>query len=108
MQTVAGMPPMTPADSRRVPGWRMLREYLSTAEGEPKLNISSRCSVLINSLPALLCDAERPEDASGEPHSVTHAPEALRYAVMSRQPPQREKNDFIIPRHKNAVGKYLE
>ena len=33
---------------------------------------------------ALLFDPSSPEDASGTPHEVTHAPEALRYAVMSR------------------------
>ena len=48
------------------------------------LRISSVCTELIRSMPALLCDAMRPEDASDEPHAVTHAPEALRYAVMSR------------------------
>lgn len=86
MQEVAGMPPMRSADNRRVPGWRILREYLRPADGQPVLRISSKCGTLIRSLPALLCDAVHPEDASGEPHAVTHAPEALRYAVMSRAP----------------------
>ena len=86
MQTVEGMPPMCRADNRRVPGWRILREYLKPREGGATLRISAECSVLIRSLPALLCDALHPEDASGEPHAVTHAPEALRYAVMSRAP----------------------
>lgn len=108
MQSEPGMPPMTPADNRRVPGWRMLREYLSRSSGEPRLIISSRCQNLIHSLPALLCDSERPEDASDEPHSVTHSPEALRYAVMSRQPPTRHSvsNDFTIPK-KRGVSSYL-
>ncbi|MBO5937924.1 MAG: phage terminase large subunit [Clostridia bacterium] len=88
MQSVVGMPPMLPADDRRIPGWRVLREYLSTTGGkEPKLRILPTCHELIRSLPALLCDPNRPEDASGEPHSITHAPEALRYALMSRCPP---------------------
>ena len=84
MQAVPGMPPMCAADDRRIAGWRILREYLHGAEGQAKLLISPSCRVLIDSLPALLCDPNRPEDASGEPHAVTHAPEALRYAVMSR------------------------
>ena len=84
MQSAPCMPPMCAADNRRVPGWRVLREYLSPAEGAPVLRISSVCTELIRSMPALLCDAMRPEDASDEPHAVTHAPEALRYAVMSR------------------------
>jgi hypothetical protein len=33
---------------------------------------------------SLLCDKNRAEDASNTPHSITHTPEALRYAVMSR------------------------
>ena len=84
MQTVAGMPPMCAADNRRVPGWRVLREYLCDRTDSPYLRISSRCENLIESLPALLCDPTRPEDAANEPHAITHAPEALRYAVMSR------------------------
>lgn len=83
MQAVMGMPPMSAADNRRVPGWRILRQYLSPHGGQ-WLKISSDCHELIRCLPALLCDGERPEDAAGEPHSVTHAPEALRYGVMSR------------------------
>ncbi len=84
MQAIDGMPPMLPADDRRIPGWRMLREYLSAT---PYLRISESCTELCRCLPALLCHKERPEDASGEPHHITHAPEALRYAVMSRCPP---------------------
>ena len=84
MQAVDGMPPMCAADNRRVPGWRVLREYLSPSLDAPALRISSVCTELIRSMPSLLCDATRPEDASDEPHAVTHAPEALRYAVMSR------------------------
>ncbi len=83
MQSVCGMPLMCRADNRRIPGWRVLREYLSPRPGAPSLRISSICSVLIHSLSALLCDTNRPEDAAGEPHEITHAPEALRYAVMS-------------------------
>ncbi|MBQ9773236.1 MAG: phage terminase large subunit [Clostridia bacterium] len=91
MQAVGGIPPMCPADNRRIPGWRILREYLKPQTGEATLRISSVCTVLIRSLPALLCDALHPEDASGEPHAATHAPEALRYAVMSRAPAFAEK-----------------
>ena len=84
MQNAAKIPPMRPADNRRIPGWRVLREYLSESADSPRLRISSICDELIRCLPALLHDRNRPEDASGEPHAVTHAPEALRYAVMSR------------------------
>ncbi len=94
MQGVSGMPPMRPADNRRIAGWRVLREYLHENEGTPSLRICSSCSLLIRSLPALLCDSDRLEDAADEPHEITHAPEALRYAVMSRH---RAYSDARIP-----------
>jgi phage terminase large subunit len=76
---------MRPADDRRIPGWRVVREYLADRDdGTPGLLISERCRELIRCLPALLFDKSRTEDAAGEPHSVTHSPEALRYALMSR------------------------
>lgn len=122
MQNISGMPPMRPADDRRIPGWRLLREYLcckcgngdsgktfsdSSQElscGKPGLLISKSCTELRRCLPLLLCDGNRPEDASDEPHSVTHMPEALRYGVMSRaQPPIREKDAFTFPK-KRSVG----
>ena len=84
MQAVRGMPPMRAADDRRIPGWRILREYLAAKGDHPYIRISSRCKDLINSLPALICDPKREEDASSSPHRITHSPEALRYAVMSR------------------------
>ncbi len=102
MQQCVGMPPMTAADNRRIAGWRVLREYLSPRKGEPSLKICTPCTELIRCMGALLFDSERQEDASSEPHSVTHAPEALRYAVMSRVIPPSEEMalDFIIPRKK--------
>ncbi len=87
MQQHKGMPPMLPADNRRIPGWRLLREYLCTTDSPPRLLISSDCKELIRCLPLLLANEDRPEDAANEPHDITHAPEALRYAVMSRCPP---------------------
>ncbi|MBQ8345867.1 MAG: phage terminase large subunit [Clostridia bacterium] len=86
MQRQGGMPPMLPADDRRIPGWRMLRNYLQENNSHPHLRISSACGELIHSLPALLCHRQKAEDAAGEPHRITHAPEALRYGVMSRCP----------------------
>jgi phage terminase large subunit len=107
MQSVPGMPPMCAADNRRVPGWRVLREYLQPVDGAPRLRISSVCTELIRSIPALLCDTLRPEDASDEPHAVTHAPEALRYAVMSRAkesiPQERPDNTFRFAKKERSL-----
>lgn len=106
MQAVRGVPPMQPADSRRIPGWRILREYLQVGADGPRLHILRGCRVLCDSLPALLCDAARPEDASDEPHAVTHAPEALRYALMSRFAAAREDDlpdrNFRFPKRKTG------
>lgn len=112
MQACPGMPPMTAADDRRVPGWRILRECLHRPDepsGKPRLMISRDCQELIRCLPALLFDRERTEDASGEPHSITHAPEALRYAVMSRYGPPRttapeEKPAFRFQKKKDPYA----
>ncbi len=89
MQAQEGMPPLLKADDRRIIGWRALREYLQLpSEGEetrtPRLQIFTPCCELIRCLGALRFDTHRTEDASSTPHAVTHAPEALRYAVMSR------------------------
>ena len=95
MQACEGMPPMIAADDRRVAGWRVLREYLSSkGESRPYIRISDRCRELIRCLPALMFDGERAEDASSNPHSVTHAPEALRYAAMSRIRPATAPEDL--------------
>ena len=96
MQCVHGMPPMHPADDRRIAGWRILREYLSAKGGHPYLRIASACKNLIESLPALLCDSKRVEDASSTPHKITHSPEALRYAVMSRTFFASENNEDML------------
>jgi phage terminase large subunit len=90
MQAIGGMPSMVAADDRRVAGWRVVREYLSESDASPRLFISRRCPELIRCMSALLCDPDRPEDASDEPHGVTHCPEALRYGLMSRSTPPRE------------------
>lgn len=84
MQAAAVLPPLIRADDRRIPGWRVVREYLHGKGGEPYLKVTRRCRELISCMQALQCDKEVPEDASNTPHAVTHAPEALRYALMSR------------------------
>ncbi len=76
---VSGTPSLMRADNRRIPGWRALRERLAD-----KLYIFSTCEELIRCMEALQFDKSTVEDAADQPHEVTHAPEALRYAVMSR------------------------
>ena len=76
---IAGTPSLIRADNRRIPGWRALRERLAD-----KLYIFSTCEELIRCMEALQFDKNTVEDAADQPHEITHAPEALRYAVMSR------------------------
>ncbi|MBR2381720.1 MAG: phage terminase large subunit [Clostridia bacterium] len=111
MQSVFGMPPMTPADNRRIPGWRVLKEYLSAREGKGRLYICRSCETLIRSMQGLLCDKERFEDAAGEPHALTHAPEALRYAVMTRfevEVEEKADNNFTFLKKKSSVERFLD
>lgn len=107
MSAVRGMPMMIRADNRRVAGWRVLRNMLGARECG-YIKISSRCTELIRSLPALLCDKKVPDDASGEPHDITHAPEALRYAVMSRLPDCGIGNEFIFGKKCGGFSDYLK
>ncbi len=95
MSMIENMPMLVRADNRRVAGWRALRDILGSRDGR-KLQIASCCYELIRSLPALIFDKNIPDDASGQPHDITHAPEALRYAVMSRLPELYTKNEFKI------------
>ncbi len=83
MQAVSGMPPMRAADDRRVAGWRTLRQYLHGECSEPRLRMHTSCRELIECMEGLQCNEKRIEDAAAHPHHLTHAPEALRYGVMS-------------------------
>jgi phage terminase large subunit len=85
----AGLKGLQRADDRRIPGWRVLREYLQPFKDEQgvtraKLQVFSTCHNLIRTLPALIHNDHNPEDVSDK--SEDHGPEAIRYAVMSRPP----------------------
>ena len=82
--------PLIPADSARVSGWQRVREALAPeADGKPELLIFETCRNLIRTLPALTYDAHDCEDVSDA--CEDHAPEALRYGLMSRPRPAREE-----------------
>lgn len=77
---------MKKADKRASPGW-------PDGAGVPQRGVRAAAAVhhrgrteLIRCLPALRFDERVCEDAAGTPHEITHAPEALRYALMSREP----------------------
>ena len=79
----SGLCSLTRADNRRIAGWRVVKEYLKSG----KFMIFETCVNLIKGLTALCYDKNVPGDAADEPHELTHAPEALRYALMSRPCP---------------------
>lgn len=74
--------PLTPADNSRVAGWQRLRGYLGEGEdGLPRWQCFPCCENLIRTLPLLVFDKHSREDAA---QGEDHAPESLRYALMSR------------------------
>ncbi len=96
IMTAVGLKNMLKADNSRIEGWRIVREYLkhgSSFGGTPKIQIWQGCKNLIRCIPLLRFDDKVREDASGTPHEITHAPEALRYALMSRQPKPKPKTN---------------
>ena len=75
--------PLIKADNTRIPGWQRVREYLADADdGLPRLLIFESCTNLIRTLPMLTFDENHAEDVAG--NCEDHAPEALRYGLMSR------------------------
>ncbi len=115
--TQSGLKGLIKADNARIAGWRVVREYLKQEEGRTKIRISDRCGELIRCLPLLRFDDKVKEDASAYPHDITHAPEALRYALMSRQPNMRKKGKprvyrsiytFDTPKKQNGYESIIE
>lgn len=81
---ISGVPVM-PADNSRMVGWQRVREFLSDApDGKPWLQVFSNCVNLIKYMPMMQYDEHDREDAKD---GNDHAPEALRYGLMSRPSP---------------------
>ena len=75
--------PLIKADNARIAGWQRIREYLADADdAQPRLLIFRNCEHLIRTLPMLTFDERFVEDVCD--HCEDHAPEALRYGLMSR------------------------
>lgn len=74
---------LTRTSNDRIAGWSAIREWLRVRRDEfgdmrPRLYIFKTCPNLIRSLQELQFDEKRVNDASNEPHEITHAPDALR------------------------------
>jgi phage terminase large subunit len=78
--------PLIRADASRIAGWMRVREYMSDApDGNPWWKCFDTCSNLVRTLPLMIHDEHFAEDIADGLED--HAPEALRYGLMSR--PQR-------------------
>ena len=93
----AGLP-LKLTGNDRANGWLAVHELLlphPTDEGkEARLKIFSTCNKILEHLPALQTDPEKPEDCLSEPHEITHLPDALRYfatAFVGRAKAPEEK-----------------
>ena len=85
--------PLIPADNSSVIGWQRCHENLAIApDGLPFVQIFSTCENLIRTLPLLTygkISTNKHEDVSD--NCEDHAPEALRYGLMSRPFPALPK-----------------
>lgn len=74
---------LTKSNNDREAGWLAIKELLRLGgDGKPKLMIFENCEVLARNLPRLLRDPNRSSDVRGEPHEITHSPDALRYFAI--------------------------
>lgn len=108
-----GLSKLIKADNRRIMGWRVLREYLDEKNDGVKIRIFRNCTNLIRCIPLLRFDELIPEDCASNPHDITHAPEALRYAVMSREPSYYDKvkgdfDKFFPSVRRESVRDYID
>ena len=94
---------LTKTSANRAAGWAAMRERLKIVPDEEgresaMLRIFATCPNLIRTLPLLRYDEKRPGDAAGEPHELTHAPDAIRgfcvfwaeAAAALPEPPHRD------------------
>jgi phage terminase large subunit len=92
----SGLHGLIKARNARIAGWRVMREYLARG----RVTIFENCVNLIRTLPQLQYDSINIEDVSDSPHELTHAPEALRYGLMSLPyflPKEKTADVFLTP-----------
>lgn len=81
--------PCIKADTNRMIGWNLMREYMADApDGKPRWQIFSGCRNLIRTLPLATFDEHKVEDLSAT--CEDHALESARYGLMSRPLPAAE------------------
>ena len=96
--------PLTQTNNERINGWMDMHEYLKVTVDEmgqrsAGLRVFSDCKNLIRSIPLLQFDEKKPNDVAGEPHELTHAPDAIRYFCAGRPyaAPPEPKKPLVLP-----------
>jgi phage terminase large subunit len=90
IMTEAGLEGLIRANDNRIAGWRALREWLTPFEDEIGVKrarlsfFDGACPNLVRCLPLLQFSPTNAEDCANNPHEITHAPDSLRYGIMSR------------------------
>ena len=95
---------LTRTSNDRIDGWMAVKEWLKPRMCEdgierPRLRFFPNCRNIIRTLPLLQYDERRTNDVRGEPHELTHAPDALRgfcvYWTVNGTEPAAEKPKLI-------------
>lgn len=109
-----GLTNLMKANNRRIPGWRIMHEFLrpyvvkeedGTERTTAKLQVFDCCPMLIKYIPMLQYDTNNPEDAAKHPHDVTHGSESIRYGCMSRQPETAKQAALYFPQGTSEADK---
>ncbi len=96
------------SNNDREAGWLSVKELLGENDkGEPRWQVCSNCTELIDCLPQLLRDPKRPTDALTEPHEITHAPDALRYYAIYWTSPAAAPEVLCVAYRPDHLEDYL-
>lgn len=86
--------PMIKGDNNRIAGWNLIHSYLSyTDKKPPKLRVFENCHYLIETMPGLIRDQNKPEDL--DTRGEDHAADALRYGLMTKPMLSKEKDKGV-------------
>ena len=96
--------PLLMGDSKRIPGWSRMRDYLRGGK-DCHWHISEDCPNLIDELTTAVHDKNRVEDISAK--SIDHGLESCRLFLMSR-PPLLETETYRPITHLEAAEKQAE
>lgn len=109
-----GLRNLIKANNNRIPGWRVMHEHLKPyvvkddqgiETTTARMQIFSCCPMLIKYLPMVQYDQNKPEDASTNPHIVTHCVESIRYGCMSRHPEYSQLEALNFPKGTSEADK---